>query len=162
MPNRYLPELTPTHNSTRHDAETTTGCSAFAFGEIEMTYHTHDKTLPPAENREAKECQTDALSLQEDLPAPDKPYLFRSGKIVSTPGALEALEMNHYRIFTLLLRHLTGDWGDVPAEDAAANREALANGLRILSSYPQPSGARIWIITEADRSATTVLLPEEY
>jgi hypothetical protein len=127
-----------------------------------MTQHTHDKTLPPAASREATESQTDAAKTAENLPSPDKPYLFRSGKIVSTPGALEALEMNHYRIFTLLLRHLTGDWGDIPAEDAEANKEALANGWRILSSYPQPSGARIWIITEADRSATTVLLPEEY
>ncbi|MGJ0486008.1 MAG: hypothetical protein ACR65R_15950 [Methylomicrobium sp.] len=127
-----------------------------------MTHHLHAKPLPPAENGEATENQTEAASSQEGLPSPDKPYLFRSGKIVSTPGALEALETNHYRLFTLLLRHLTGDWGEIPAEDAAANREALNNGWRILSSYPQPSGARIWIITEADRSATTVLLPEEY
>jgi hypothetical protein len=127
-----------------------------------MTYPTHDKPLPPVESREAIENQADAAKTAKGLPAPENPILFRSGKIVSTPGALEALEMNHYRIFTLLLRHLTGDWGEIPDADAEANQEALKNGSRILSSYPQPSGARIWIITEADRSATTVLLPEEY
>jgi hypothetical protein len=122
-----------------------------------MTHHTHDKTLPPGENRK----ETEASIASSEIPS-SRRIQFNSGKILTTPGALEALDANYGLLFDLLLRHLSCDWGDIPAEDAEANREALANGWRILSSYPQPTGARIWIITEADRSVTTVLLPEEY
>ena len=66
-----------------------------------------------------------------------------------------------------LTRHLAGDWGDVGQEDAALNDSALSEGFRILSSYVIPSGMfelsdRLWIITEADRSYTTILFPSEY
>jgi hypothetical protein len=61
----------------------------------------------------------------------------------------------------LLARHASGDWGDVPPEDADENRLSIEHGFRVLSSY-SVDGERIWIITEADRSATTLLLPEEY
>jgi len=88
--------------------------------------------------------------------------LFNPGRVVATPGALQALEDNNILSLDLLSRHLIGDFGDVPEEDAAANRQALKDGSRLLSSYPLASGARVWIITEADRSSTTFLLPEEY
>lgn len=88
--------------------------------------------------------------------------LFRLGDIVATPGALNVLEQNGIVPMRLISRHMRGDWGDVPPDDANANTEALRSGARLLSNYLLPDGARIWIITEADRSATTLLLPEEY
>ena len=63
---------------------------------------------------------------------------------------------------TYLNRHLTGDWGDLGAEDIAENEFSVRNGLRIMSRYVLPTDQPLWIITEADRSATTFLLPEEY
>lgn len=96
------------------------------------------------------------------------PSRFPLGTIVSTPGALEACTRDH--LMHCLARHAQGDWGCVGSEDAASNAEALRDGLRILSAYPiDPSrpcmgfGENcLWIITEADRSATTLLLPDEY
>jgi hypothetical protein len=87
---------------------------------------------------------------------------FEAGQIVSTPGALEALERNNQSTSEYLRRHLSCDWGDLCQEDRQANDEALKEGLRILSAYRLGDGTKIWIITEADRSATTLLLPEEY
>jgi hypothetical protein len=84
--------------------------------------------------------------------------LFPLGQVVATPGALE-LEVNFY---PFLRRHQCGDWGDLEAEDKAENSFSVENGLRILSAYHTPDSAKFWIITEADRSATTVLLPSEY
>jgi hypothetical protein len=88
--------------------------------------------------------------------------LFPLGDLVATPGALKVLEKNGVLPLQLVSRHICGDWGDVPPDDAAANTEALRIHSRVLSSYTLADGARIWVITEADRSATTVLLPEEY
>lgn len=88
--------------------------------------------------------------------------LFPLGDLVATPGALSVLEKNSVVPTRLISRHMKGDWGDVPPDDAVANTEALRIRARLLSSYALPDGARIWIITEADRSATTLLLPEEY
>ncbi|MCX7091987.1 MAG: hypothetical protein NTY50_00845 [Methylobacter sp.] len=87
---------------------------------------------------------------------------FSLGKVVATPGAILALEQHHVTATHLLDRHCQGDWGTVPEEDAQANQQAIEKGARILSSYALVNGAKIWIITEADRSATTLLLPEEY
>ncbi len=88
--------------------------------------------------------------------------LFPLGDLVATPGALSVLEKNGVVPIRLISRHMKGDWGDVPPEDAAANTDAVRIGARVLSSYSLPDRARIWIITEADRSSTTLLLPEEY
>jgi hypothetical protein len=85
---------------------------------------------------------------------------FPLGRIVATPGALEAVDGQ--TILRALQRHARGDWGDMDAEDKALNDLALKNGGRLVSRYPAKSGEPFWIITEADRSATTVLLPEEY
>lgn len=87
--------------------------------------------------------------------------LFPLGQVVATPGALEVLDKQAVNASTLLERHQSGDWGMVPEEDAQENQASVANGNRILSSYPI-GDARIWIITEADRSSTILLLPEEY
>lgn len=88
--------------------------------------------------------------------------LFSLGDLVATPGALNTLEKNGIVPIRLISRHMRGDWGDVPPDDAAANADALRIGARLLSSYTLPDRACVWIITEADRSATTLLLPEEY
>lgn len=87
--------------------------------------------------------------------------LFSLGQIVATPGALELLDKYAVNAVELLARHQSGDWGVVPEEDARENRVAVENGYRVLSSYAFDDD-RIWIITEADRSVTTLLLPEEY
>ncbi len=88
--------------------------------------------------------------------------LFNLGQIVATPGALEALAPHQGLGNQLLIRHMTGDWGDIDEEDAAENKLSIEEGFRILSSYTTPDEKRIWIITEADRSVTTFLLPSEY
>lgn len=86
--------------------------------------------------------------------------LFEMGRLLATPGALDTLPDPRQRL-TLLRRHATGDWGDVCADDAAVNEAALRNGSRIFSVY-QVGEDRVWVLTEADRSATTILLPSEY
>lgn len=88
--------------------------------------------------------------------------LFKLGKLLATPGALEALKTTGESAFFYLSRHITGDWGDVCEEDANENNFSVKNNLRILSVYWLDDVTRIWIITEADRSATTILLPSEY
>jgi hypothetical protein len=86
---------------------------------------------------------------------------FDLGRIVATPGALEALERSEETPSTFLHRHVVGDWGDVDEDDRAENELSAKEGFRLLSAYLR-DGTRIWIITEADRSSTTILLPSEY
>ena len=88
--------------------------------------------------------------------------LFSLGQIVATPGALQAMETAGNSAREFLVRHALGDWGELCEEDRQSNDEAMADDLRILSAYRLNDGTKIWIITEADRSVTTVLLPEEY
>lgn len=105
---------------------------------------------------------------------------FPTGKLYATPGALAALERARdfgkpysvqqanksqdrmSLVLPYLLRHAWGDWGDVSADDAQANEAALREDARVFSAYELATGERLWIITEADRSSTTVLLPDEY
>jgi hypothetical protein len=87
---------------------------------------------------------------------------FQLGQIVSTPGALDALAKSNETAWSFLVRHLAGDWGDVCLEDREPNDEAVRDGSRILSAYTLKTGEKIWIITEADRSLSTLLLPSEY
>ena len=91
-----------------------------------------------------------------------KKPLFPLGQVVATPSAIEAMEEAGQNPADLLRRHVTGDWGNVPAEDAKENELSVREGFRILSSYKLNTGVKIWVITEADRSATTFLLPSEY
>jgi hypothetical protein len=86
--------------------------------------------------------------------------LFPLGGVYATPGAL-ALAERGVDLGALLARHAAGDWGDLDAHDRAANRRALDHGSRLLSAYRTPAG-KVWIITEASREATTLLLPDEY
>lgn len=88
--------------------------------------------------------------------------LFPTGQLVATPGALEAFSRNHQHPTSFLRRHVRGDWGELDAEDIQENDYSLSQGLRLLSAYSLTDGTRIWIITEANRSVTTILLPEEY
>ena len=86
--------------------------------------------------------------------------LFNPGQIVATRGALNLYERGE-DLLGYMVRHLSGDWGDLADEDKQENEFSMKNGFRILSAYITSSG-KLWIITEADRSATTFLLPEEY
>jgi len=87
---------------------------------------------------------------------------FRLGRIVATPGALEALKEAGQTSWEFLARHQSGDWGDLGEEDRRENELALREGFRLLSAYRTKTGRKLWVITEADRSATTILTPEEY
>ena len=87
---------------------------------------------------------------------------FSLGQIVGTPGALAALAEAGKNPVEFLWRHISGDWGDVDDEDRQANELSLLDDNRILSAYKLSTGERLWIITEADRSSTTLLLPSEY
>ena len=86
--------------------------------------------------------------------------LFELGRKAITPGV--NAQLHPIEILRALDRHSRGDWGDVCTQDRHANDAAIKNGTRLLSAYDSTRGVRFWIITEADRSATTVLLPEEY
>jgi hypothetical protein len=87
--------------------------------------------------------------------------LFELGRVVATPGALATLEKARIAPRDLLARHQSGDWGDLEAIDRRENARALLTGARIFSAYRTPAG-KIWVITEADRSSTCVLRPEDY
>ena len=88
--------------------------------------------------------------------------LFSMGHIVATPGALAALDQTGEQTLGFLARHGTGDWGDLDEHDQSMNSRAVFLGDRILSAYTLSDQTKIWIITEADRSSTCILLPEEY
>ncbi len=87
---------------------------------------------------------------------------FSLGSLVATPAALEALQRACQSPAEFIDRHASGDWGDVSKGDARLNDAAVKDGDRLLSAYATVDGQRIWIITEADRSSTCILLPEEY
>ncbi len=87
---------------------------------------------------------------------------FSLGQVVATPGALEAMKESGESPAVFLDRHVRGDWGEVCDEDKRLNDEALEGGGRLLSLYTTKGGEKIWIITEADRSSSTILRPAEY
>jgi hypothetical protein len=87
---------------------------------------------------------------------------FKLGQIVSTPGALNALTEANQTPLEFLARHAAKDWGDVSEEDAHENDLSVRESFRVLSAYRLRTGGKIWIITEADRSSTCILTPEEY
>lgn len=87
---------------------------------------------------------------------------FDFGRVVATTTLANYCEKKGFSMLPYLIRHANGDWGDVYKEDWKSNDEALKNGLRLLSEYKLPDDRRIWIITEWDRSATTLLFPEDY
>lgn len=85
---------------------------------------------------------------------------FPPGRLVATPGVLESVPREE--LLNAYSRHLCCDWGDLCSQDKQMNDWAVKNGARLLSAYQSSGGVRFWIITEADRSCTTLLLPEEY
>jgi hypothetical protein len=87
---------------------------------------------------------------------------FSLGRIVATPAALEALQRAGQNPLDFLARHVSADWGEVCEEDRRENEFALQHGFRLLSVYTTQAGDKLWVISEADRSATTLLLPQEY
>ena len=95
------------------------------------------------------------------MAAPEGTPLFDLRRVVATPGAVGVLDAAGQSPAALLERHRGGDWGEVPPEDARENARSIKYGWRVLSSYPV-GGQRVWIITEADRSSTCLLLPEDY
>lgn len=84
------------------------------------------------------------------------------GQTFITPGAQEALEISGETPIQFLRRHVSADWGELSEEDVQENELSLREGFRLLSAYRTAKGQKIWVITEADRSATTILLPSEY
>lgn len=96
-----------------------------------------------------------------------KTPLFKPGRVVATPDALEGLVQADQSIWMFLARHLAGDWGVVDAGDKESNDQALKDGSRLLSAYVLTTGQQIWIISEAEddngnRAVTTALTPNEY
>lgn len=104
------------------------------------------------------------------MPDPDAPTapltapapLFVTGQIVMTQGAIASLTQADVEPMTLIERHVRLDPGNLDREDRTANRWNASHGLRVLSEYLMPDQTKVWLITESDRSATTILLPEEY
>ena len=89
--------------------------------------------------------------------------LFTLGRVVATPGALAAIGVTGDDLSTYLAHHQSGDWGDIDAHDRRENQLSLEQGFRLMSGYTLGiTGVKIWVITEADRSSTCILLPEEY
>jgi len=90
------------------------------------------------------------------------PYLLKLGQVVITPGALAEITIAGQTPFEFLIPHIHGNWGELSSDDKKVNELALANGERVLSAYRTKTDVKIWVITEADRSSTCILLPEEY
>ena len=96
------------------------------------------------------------------MPVRTKDRLFPLGRLVATPGTLEVLAHARQSPSEFLARHQGGDWGECSEEDARENDLSVKKGFRILSVYSTCKGEKLWVITEADRSVTTLLLPSEY
>ncbi|MGA7917777.1 MAG: hypothetical protein WCA00_21255 [Candidatus Acidiferrales bacterium] len=96
------------------------------------------------------------------MPKITKQPLSGVGRLVATPGALAALEKTGQSPVEFLARHVAGDWEELPVEDQTENLLSVERGFRVLSSYRTLAEERIWVITEADRSLSTLLLPDEY
>lgn len=111
--------------------------------------------VPPRPPVTARACAACGVALP-------MPGLFGLGVIAATPGALALCEAGLVSPARLLTRHWAGDWGDIDPADYGLNEDALRDGARLLSTYHLAGGARVWIITEADRHVTTLLTPDEY
>jgi len=146
-------------------------CYGYMVGwDEELTYfNLSDLDLYAAEVGESNKldttfvpCRLSQVTAQErGLPRAIRPK-FPLGQAVITPGALAAFQTAGQDPVDFIRRHAQGDWGELDQEDIEENEFSLVSGLRLLSAYTLTDGTRIWIITEADRSATTILLPEEY
>ena len=116
-----------------------------------------------AESLQAASTQTLASAVMVVISHLIRPPLFPLGQTVATPGAIDLLDRSGTNAADLLQRHQRGDWGQISPADVKANNLALQHGSRLLSAYELgPRNERLWIITEWDRSVTTLLLPIEY
>jgi hypothetical protein len=127
----------------------------FNQSELEQIAALQDSTL-------ASDATFAPCRLSEVLKRERGPAKVPLGQVVATPGAIAALEHAGEQPLSFLRRHSHGEWGELDADDIAENEFSLVNNLRLLSAYTLRDGTRTWIITEADRSATTILLPSEY
>jgi hypothetical protein len=105
---------------------------------------------------------TEITTAGADAATRRRPPLFPLGKVFATPGALEALDESGQSADEFLRRHQRLEVGDLCEEDRRENEFSLVHGFRILSSYRTTAGVKLWLITEADRSSSTLLRPEEY
>ena len=140
---------------------------------LEITM-TNDPTKPlPQTNTASLDEMAEEADREPEVPAngiesaadsnEERPILFPLGRVVVTTGALDFMVRNAISAAVLLEHHQAGDWGDVCAEDAQENVLSLKHGLRVMSAYRfGPAQEAIWVITEADRSVTTILLPSCY
>jgi hypothetical protein len=103
----------------------------------------------------------ETITMKLELPCGVKPR-FALGRLLATPGGLAALFVAETAPGELLKRHVEGDWGDVTLHDWRENEFSVDANLRLLSSYTLETKVRVWVVTEADRSMTTLLLPDEY
>ncbi|MDH0382366.1 type I restriction endonuclease subunit M [Comamonas aquatica] len=110
---------------------------------------------------QAAACPNDSSSASLQNASVSLP-LFPLGQVLATPGVLELLETYQLPPLSFIQRHVVGDWGDICAEDQQVNADALQYGYRLMSVYAITPTEKLWVITEADRSCTTLLLPEEY
>lgn len=133
--------------------------------------HTVDQPLALGAEYYCEECmlgftaqldQELAAAAEQAAARASRPTRFPLGRLVATPGALAAFAATGETPLAYVQRHAAGDWGSVGADDWAANGQALRDGERLFSAYRLADGTRVWIITEADRTSTCVLLPEEY
>jgi hypothetical protein len=119
--------------------------------------------LPSPESPPSDGADGTLSGLRQRYPALVLTIRFLPGSVLLTPGAAQALKENEDAdLLDYLIRHLTGDWGNIDSHDRKVNEEALRNEQRLLSCYTLPDGRALWLITEADRSTSTFLLPEEY
>lgn len=109
-----------------------------------------------------KQTQSTPDHSQQNEEIEDPRPLFDLGQVVGTPGALHEITKAEQNPVEFLLRHQTGDWGELCDEDIEENERSVEQGFRILSAYKLDTGVKVWIITEWDRSVTTILLPSEY
>ena len=140
--------------------------AAGEVGVVLLTHHHADHSEAAREFAERMGCGVRALDPAYRLGAEglgDGDVVAVDGlevRVVATPGALS--ELNDEARLDALARHARGDWGDAGPNDWAENELALKDGSRLLSVYHTPDGVKFWIITEADRSSTAILLPSEY
>lgn len=113
------------------------------------------------ETGQAAACPNDSSSASSQKAGVSLP-LFPVGQVLATPGALDLLQSYQLAPLSFIQRHVVGDWGDICAEDQQVNADALQYGYRLMSVYAITPTEKLWVITEADRSCTTLLLPEEY
>lgn len=113
------------------------------------------------ETGQAAACPNDSSSASSQNAVVGLP-LFPLGQVLATPGALGLLQTHQLIPLSFIQRHVVGDWGDICAEDQQVNADALQYRYRLMSVYEITPTKKLWIITEADRSCTTLLLPEEY